>query len=116
MRNLFVLLPDTDADAAQIAAENLRRAVAATHVADIDDPITMSIGIATAPTHAVDADSLLRAADRALYAAKNAGRNRVELLTNHVEEFAHRRAKTPLRTATPNAGNDRATAPLDEAR
>jgi diguanylate cyclase (GGDEF)-like protein len=41
--------------------------------------ITGSFGVAALPEHATDADGLLRAADRALYAAKQAGRNRVEV-------------------------------------
>ncbi len=41
--------------------------------------ITLSIGAAIFPDHGEDKDSLLRAADRALYKAKDAGRNRVEL-------------------------------------
>jgi diguanylate cyclase (GGDEF)-like protein len=38
---------------------------------------TVSIGIAQAPEHGHSADGLLRAADEALYAAKQAGRDRV---------------------------------------
>jgi predicted signal transduction protein with EAL and GGDEF domain len=39
-------------------------------------PVTASAGIATFPTHADDALSLLRAADDALYDSKRLGRNR----------------------------------------
>jgi diguanylate cyclase (GGDEF)-like protein len=39
--------------------------------------ITFSAGIATAPEHGSTPEELLRAADAALYAAKQAGRNRV---------------------------------------
>ena len=41
--------------------------------------LTVSIGIATMPDHATDADSLVRAADGALYLAKERGRNRAEV-------------------------------------
>lgn len=40
-------------------------------------PVTFSAGIALAPRHGNDADTLLRAADQALYAAKQSGRNRI---------------------------------------
>jgi len=40
-------------------------------------PVTISLGVAVAPDHAEDPAALLRAADTALYAAKQAGRNRV---------------------------------------
>ena len=48
-------------------------AVSARHVADI--PITVSIGVAVFPDHGNLASDVLEAADAALYAAKNAGRD-----------------------------------------
>lgn len=65
------------------ARERLARIAHLVRDADIhiDDrplpPVTFSAGIAIAPLHGDDADSLLRAADQALYAAKQAGRDRV---------------------------------------
>jgi diguanylate cyclase (GGDEF)-like protein/putative nucleotidyltransferase with HDIG domain len=47
--------------------------------ADLPDAIGLSAGIATAPDHGTDLDSLLVIADRALYAAKHGGRGRVEV-------------------------------------
>ena len=45
-------------------------------------PVTISVGVASSDTlETADADTLVRAADAALYHAKNAGRNRVELAT-----------------------------------
>ena len=48
------------------------------HINDRPLPaVTFSAGIAIAPLHGADPDALLRAADQALYAAKQAGRDRV---------------------------------------
>ncbi|HYG32434.1 MAG TPA: diguanylate cyclase, partial [Methylophilaceae bacterium] len=41
--------------------------------------ISASLGLAFYPLHGNTADQLLRAADKALYEAKGAGRNRVEI-------------------------------------
>jgi len=38
---------------------------------------TVSLGVAARPTHGDDAETVLRAADQALYGAKDDGRNRV---------------------------------------
>jgi diguanylate cyclase (GGDEF)-like protein len=72
------LLPDTDAEGAVEAAEKLRGAFERLEVPGVDRRITASFGVAVFPDDAVDADELLRRADRALYAAKRQGRNRVE--------------------------------------
>ncbi|MBE2320616.1 diguanylate cyclase [Solirubrobacter sp. CPCC 204708] len=74
-----LLLPDTDQDGALEVAEKVRNAVAQIDIARVEREITASLGIATYPLDATDGESLLRQADRALYAAKAAGRNRVEL-------------------------------------
>ena len=49
-------------------------------VPGVDEParVTVSIGVAAAPLHGETAAELLLVADRALYRAKHAGRNRVE--------------------------------------
>jgi diguanylate cyclase (GGDEF)-like protein len=68
-----IVLPGCGPDEALLIAERLRRAVAA---APGVVPITASAGVATYPGHAGDADTLVRAADDALYESKRAGRNR----------------------------------------
>lgn len=77
----FVLiLPQAGVDAANRRAEDARLAIADLDLNHAGRPLgkmTASFGIAVFPDHAGDIDSLLRAADVALYAAKGAGRNRV---------------------------------------
>jgi diguanylate cyclase (GGDEF)-like protein len=74
-----ILLPDTGREAAELAAEKLRSAIATTTVSGVTRPITASIGLAVLPDDAGESVALLRQADRALYAAKSNGRNRVEV-------------------------------------
>jgi diguanylate cyclase (GGDEF)-like protein len=71
-----VLLAGTSAAEALATAERLRVAVAAGSIEGI--PVTMSFGIAaTSAGQAADFDELFAEADRALYQAKRAGRDRV---------------------------------------
>jgi len=75
-----VIMPETDAAVAMQIAERLRYLVERQPF-DIDDGkttgITVSVGVATYPQHVDSPDGIVRAADVALYAAKQAGRNRV---------------------------------------
>ncbi len=70
-----LILPDTTQDGAFVLAERLRCALRDEFAGD-SVPITISFGLATYPMHGETAASLLRAADEALYAAKDSGRNR----------------------------------------
>ncbi|MDX9874703.1 MAG: GGDEF domain-containing protein [Spongiibacteraceae bacterium] len=73
-----LLLPATDAMAAAHIVERLRCRVEAIELPEAPAArFTVSAGIATSPPCASDEASLMRAADRALYLAKAAGRNRV---------------------------------------
>lgn len=58
-------------------AETLRRAVEAEIRRPDGDPVTVSIGVASSLADGTTLNMLLSAADARLYAAKNAGRNRV---------------------------------------
>lgn len=78
----LVALPDTTGKAAQATAERLRRVIAARPVSLPRDKteisVTLSIGLALGPTEA-GIEDLIDRADRALLAAKSAGRNQVNL-------------------------------------
>ena len=69
-----VLMPDTDEEVAAIAAERLRIGIASLPEST---SLRASFGVASFPRSASEAESLLRAADGALYASKREGRNRV---------------------------------------
>jgi diguanylate cyclase (GGDEF)-like protein len=74
-----VLLPQTGPEGAAAGAESLRKAIGNTPVTVRPDTlitVTISIGAACLPDHADTAEALVRTADHALYAAKEAGRNR----------------------------------------
>ena len=77
---LLVLLP-ADAVVAREVAEELRQRYAVSPLTAGDNPVkaTLSIGVATFADHGVTFQSLIEAADQALYRAKRAGRNRVEI-------------------------------------
>ena len=70
-----LLLPDTVELDGAVAAEQLRALMHDAHV--LDEPVTVSIGVAELDDRQTQ-DEWLRAADSALYAAKNAGRNCVK--------------------------------------
>jgi diguanylate cyclase (GGDEF)-like protein len=73
----LVLLPETSIEVAAGVGERIRQAVATITVPGLDRSVTASLGIAALHEHADNAVGLLRAADKAQYAAKAAGRDRL---------------------------------------
>lgn len=86
----FVLiLPGADLVHTQKRAETLRLAIEHWQPESADGnlgQVTVSIGVATFPTHGNNWQSVLKRADQALYAAKHGGRNRVELAVPEFED------------------------------
>jgi diguanylate cyclase (GGDEF)-like protein len=78
-----VLFPETDRLGAYIAAERMRRGVAASFserpTGGRKIPMTVSGGIASFPDDGGESSTLIARADETLYRAKRAGRNRVML-------------------------------------
>ena len=72
----LVLLPGVSVVAAQQTAERLRQAIAGQPFAPVGT-LTVSLGVAHFPTFHADVEQALRLADKALYLAKEQGRNRV---------------------------------------
>jgi diguanylate cyclase (GGDEF)-like protein len=77
-----IILPDTDAKPALELAKKARLAVEALKISHNEslssDYVTVSLGVATAtPNASLPIDSLIKAADSALYMAKDMGRNKV---------------------------------------
>ncbi|HSB11608.1 MAG TPA: sensor domain-containing diguanylate cyclase [Blastocatellia bacterium] len=78
----FVLiLPQCDREGAMDAAERLRGSIASAPVKGVGQ-ITASFGVATYPSGAKSKEELVEMADRAMYLAKAAGRNRVRTLAH----------------------------------
>ncbi|UJA20391.1 diguanylate cyclase [Thermoleophilia bacterium SCSIO 60948] len=75
----LILLPDTDPSVAAGVAEKLRLAITRLDIPALGPSLSASFGVAAIPDHASEGDTLVRHADRALYAAKRGGRNRVEI-------------------------------------
>lgn len=83
-----IFLPEIDIEGATILAERQRESIEkAEFCANIasasrkkgEGKVTISIGLSTFPDHASSVGELIKIADDALYAAKDNGRNRVEI-------------------------------------
>jgi diguanylate cyclase (GGDEF)-like protein len=86
-----VILPQAGIDGALIVAERLRQRIECMEVPGVGH-VTASLGIATFPQHASSRDTLVVAADRALYNAKNAGRNCICVPPDDLPEEAENEA------------------------
>lgn len=76
---LALLLTQTNAQQAAVVAEKLRKVVERWQFPGVPRTVTISAGIAVFPEHGTSRDELVRAADEALYAAKQAGRNQIAI-------------------------------------
>lgn len=72
----LAILPHTGVEGALRVAESMRKAVAEVPMPLVGQ-ITISIGVAVADTEHPDAEQVVKEADRELYRAKDAGRNKV---------------------------------------
>jgi diguanylate cyclase (GGDEF)-like protein len=83
-----LVLPDTGSDGAFAVGERIRERIAA-HVFLADQGLTIrltaSVGVATLPDHARSSDELVAAADRAMYAVKDAGKNGIQAAIPHAD-------------------------------
>ncbi len=97
---LALILPETDVRGALAIAERIRKAVEATpHATDQGTlKVTLSVGLAMWPGAGELPEQLLQDADRALYRAKQNGRNRVEAATS-----ASTGGRSDLRSAHPGS-------------
>ncbi|HEX9725568.1 MAG TPA: sensor domain-containing diguanylate cyclase [Vicinamibacteria bacterium] len=92
----LLVLPETEIIEALVVAEKIRTAIMKGNLPFADRQplgvLSVSGGVAAYPAHGLDANSLLQAADAALYTAKSQGRNRVlparrEYLSGHEPEL-----------------------------
>ena len=79
---IVLILPDAPLEVTLARAEMLRTGINGLrleHRGQSLGELSVSLGVAVFPRHGVTGEVLLRAADEALYRAKEGGRNRVEL-------------------------------------
>ncbi len=79
----LAILPNTNCDSTALVCERFRKAVANHAFAfnEVHFQITVSIGIAQMEDNRLSMTDLINRADQALYKAKEAGRNRIEVYT-----------------------------------
>jgi diguanylate cyclase (GGDEF)-like protein/putative nucleotidyltransferase with HDIG domain len=87
-----IVLPDSDARTAHSLAETLRELVEGAF-ADEKVSLTLSFGVAAFPAHAPSSRGLQLAADEALYAAKEMGRNLSVIFSDEVASMVSTEAR-----------------------
>ena len=95
-----LILPETAEHEAYVLAERLRSKIRENFAQDLF-PLTISFGLASYPTHGATTGSLLKAADQALYTAKEFGRDCSVIYSAETAEIlrgdSHRKESTAER-------------------
>ena len=76
-----LVLPDTGSEGAFAVGERIRERIAAhsfLNEDNLDIHLTASVGVATLPDVAASAEELVQAADKAMYAVKDSGKNGIQ--------------------------------------
>jgi diguanylate cyclase (GGDEF)-like protein len=85
-----IILPQTDKVGAYLAAERLRESVEKQVFPGAETQplkkLTISIGLASYPEHGASDEEILNRADKALYFAKESGRNRTIIYNENIEK------------------------------
>jgi len=90
-----LVLPNATLQSARTRAEAICSAIREEGVELMG--VTASLGVAIFPDHAAEPESLLRAADKALYDAKGRGRNQVRIFARGTAKVSSLRSKTAKR-------------------
>src|SRR5262249_55062311 len=83
-----LVLPDTGGEGAFAVGERIRDRIAAfrfLQAEKLDIHLTASVGVATLPDVAASAEELVQAADKAMYAVKDAGKNGIQAASEPAE-------------------------------
>jgi len=108
-----VILPSTTRSSASLVAERTRVAIERQDFEHGSDQpggsVTVSMGVATYPTDARNADELVRRADRSLYAAKSRGKNLVHVYGENRRSFRRIPASLDGKLCTLSANEHRLT-------
>jgi diguanylate cyclase (GGDEF)-like protein len=85
-----IILPQTDKVGAYLAAERLRESIEKQGFPGAETQpqkkLTISIGLASYPEHGLSDEKILNCADKALYFAKETGRNRTNIYNENIEK------------------------------
>ena len=98
-----VILPGATAAEGRRVADRIRRGVARLTAGGDGPVVTISIGVATCPGDASDKDTLIAAADRALYRGKQSGEDQVVLAASRSPRNAAARGPVPALLALTRA-------------
>ncbi len=86
----IAVINNTDSESAYKIADKLRVAVQKAKLLDQDGDLTISIGVSTYPIDGENFARLVENADKALYASKRNGRNKVTVYTDTITKLKHK--------------------------